>query len=305
MRRARTWWPGSGSRSRSTRCATLFPEAFGELERTVERLERHYRDVQDIEFTVEQGRLYILQTRSAKRTAAAAVQGRGGHGRRGADRPRRSDRADRARRSSNTCSTRCSTRRATLRRRRRRASPPPRAPPPARPSSTPTPPRRAAQAGEDVVLVRWETSPDDIHGLIAAKGILTAHGGIASHAAVVARGHGQAMRRRLRRADDRLERGRRDDRRPRSSPRATCSRSTAAPAASSLGAVAARARAARARTSRRSSAGRTTFARLGVHANADTPADARRRARSAPRGSGCAGPSTCSSATSGCRSSRR
>ena len=52
----------------------LFPAAFAELERTVERLERHYRDVQDIEFTVEQGRLYLLQTRSAKRTAAAAVR---------------------------------------------------------------------------------------------------------------------------------------------------------------------------------------------------------------------------------------
>ena len=52
----------------------LFPVAFAELERTVAGLERHYRDVQDIEFTVEQGRLYLLQTRSAKRTAAAAVR---------------------------------------------------------------------------------------------------------------------------------------------------------------------------------------------------------------------------------------
>ena len=51
-----------------------FPDAFDELERTVERLERHYRDIQDIEFTVEQGRLYLLQTRSAKRTAAASVR---------------------------------------------------------------------------------------------------------------------------------------------------------------------------------------------------------------------------------------
>ena len=47
------------------------------------------------------------------------------------------------------------------------------------------------EAGEDVILVRWETSPDDIHGLVAAKGILTAHGGIASHAALVARGLGK------------------------------------------------------------------------------------------------------------------
>ena len=49
-----------------------------------------------------------------------------------------------------------------------------------------------------MILVRWETTPDDIHGMIFAQGILTAHGGMTSHAAVVARGHGQAVRRRLR-----------------------------------------------------------------------------------------------------------
>ena len=79
--------------------------------------------------------------------------------------------------------------------RARRASPracPPRpAPPAARSCSTPTPPRSWRGAGEKVILVRVETSPEDIHGMHAAKGILTARGGMTSHAAVVARGMGR------------------------------------------------------------------------------------------------------------------
>ena len=74
MRRARMWSPGLGRRSRSSGWATLMPEPFAELVATIERLERHYRDIQDIEFTIDDGRLYLLQTRSAKRTAAAAVK---------------------------------------------------------------------------------------------------------------------------------------------------------------------------------------------------------------------------------------
>ena len=61
----------------------------------------------------------------------------------------------------------------------------------ARSCSTPTRPRSAGKAGDDVILVRWETTPDDIHGLIQARGVLTAHGGMTSHAAVVARGMGK------------------------------------------------------------------------------------------------------------------
>ena len=61
----------------------------------------------------------------------------------------------------------------------------------AQPSSTPTPQRGAGAAGEAVVLVRWETTPDDIHGLIQAQGVVTSHGGMTSHAAVVARGMGK------------------------------------------------------------------------------------------------------------------
>ncbi len=71
--------------------------------------------------------------------------------------------------------------------------------PMARPFSTPTRAEARGKAGERVVLVRPETSPDDVHGMLQAKGILTARGGATSHAAVVARGSGPAVRRGLRR----------------------------------------------------------------------------------------------------------
>ena len=98
-------------------------------------------------------------------------------------------------------------------------------------ASTPTPRRSAARRGEAVILVRWETTPDDIHGMIQAQGVLTAHGGMTSHAAVVARGMGKPcvagcegleidMDARTRRASAGT-----------SCARATRSRSTAAPAA--------------------------------------------------------------------------
>ena len=86
------------------------------------------------------------------------------------------------------------------------------------------------RAGEDVILVRSETTPDDIHGIIEARGVLTAHGGMTSHAAVVARGNGQAVRVRLRRAARSTSGPAGSGSGARSSPRATCSRSTAAPA---------------------------------------------------------------------------
>ena len=76
---------------------TRLPEAFEQLLETMRRLEEHYRDMQDIEFTVEDGRLYLLQTRSAKRTAAAALKAAVDDGRRGADLTRGGRRADRPR----------------------------------------------------------------------------------------------------------------------------------------------------------------------------------------------------------------
>ena len=167
----------------------LFPAAFAELEQTVDRLERHYRDLQDIEFTVEQGRLYLLQTRSAKRTAAAAVRAAVAMVGEGLlDRDDAIARIDPAQidhllhpmidpgatydvvARGLAASPGAASGRAVF--------------------DADTAEARARE-GEDVILVRWETSPDDIHGLIAAKGILTAHGGIASHAALVARGMGK------------------------------------------------------------------------------------------------------------------
>jgi len=167
----------------------LFPAAFAELEQTVDRLERHYRDLQDIEFTVEQGRLYLLQTRSAKRTAAAAVRAAVAMVEEGLlDRDDAIGRIDPAQidhflhpmidpaaaydvvARGVAASPGAASGRAVF--------------------DADTAEARGRE-GEDVILVRWETSPDDIHGLIAAKGVLTAHGGIASHAALVARGMGK------------------------------------------------------------------------------------------------------------------
>ena len=88
------------------------------------------------------------------------------------------------------------------------------------------------KAGESVILVRWETTPDDIHGLIQAAGILTAHGGMTSHAAVVARGMGKPCVAGCEELTIDVEKRTLDDRRRSISPRATRSRSTAAPAAS-------------------------------------------------------------------------
>jgi pyruvate, orthophosphate dikinase len=167
---------------------TSFPAAFDELERTVERLERHYRDVQDIEFTVEQGRLYLLQTRSAKRTAAAAVKTAVAMVKEGllsrGDAIARIDPAQldhllHPRVDSEAAYEVVATGLA--------ASPGAAVGHAVFDAET----AEARGRSEDVILVRWETSPDDIHGMIAAKGILTAHGGIASHAALVARGMGK------------------------------------------------------------------------------------------------------------------
>ena len=165
-----------------------FPAAFDELEQTVDRLERHYRDIQDIEFTVEQGRLYLLQTRSAKRTAAAAVKTAVAMVEEGllsrGDAIARIDPAQldhllHPRLDSDAVYEVVAKGLA--------------ASPGAAVGHAVFDADTAEVRGEseNVILVRWETSPDDIHGMIAAKGILTAHGGIASHAALVARGMGK------------------------------------------------------------------------------------------------------------------
>jgi len=165
----------------------VMPAVYGEFERIAERLERHYRDMQDLEFTIERGRLYMLQTRSGKRTAAAAV-------RIAADmvdegiitklealariEPAHVDQL--LRDQYDPAALRVATRVAK--------------------GLNASPGAAVGRAvfsaddavawvgrGEKVVLVRIETSPDDFHGMAVAQGILTARGGATSHAAVVAR----------------------------------------------------------------------------------------------------------------------
>jgi len=151
-------------------------------------LENHYRDVQDIEFTIEEGTLYLLQTRSAKRTAAAAVKTAVAMAKEGLiTRAEAIARVDPRQLDHLLHPTLDPTAKFDVVAKGLAASPG------AASGRVVFDADTAAERGgeQDVILVRWETSPDDIHGLIAARAILTAHGGIASHAALVARGMGK------------------------------------------------------------------------------------------------------------------
>ncbi|PVE59697.1 pyruvate, phosphate dikinase [Arthrobacter sp. TPD3018] len=165
------------------------PEVYAELAAVFDRLEKHYRDMQDIEFTVEQAKLWMLQTRSGKRTAKAALKI-----------------------AVDMASESLITREEAI----LRVDPmaldqllhptlDPEAPRDVIAKGLPASPGAASgavvfdadtaekrkAAGDKVILVRVETSPEDIHGMHAAEGILTARGGMTSHAAVVARGMGR------------------------------------------------------------------------------------------------------------------
>ena len=165
------------------------PEAYAELARVFDLLEAHYADMQDIEFTVQQGKLWLLQTRNGKRTAKAALKmavdmvGEGLIDRKQAilridpmalDQLLHPTLDPQAKRDVMTTGL------------------------PASPGAASgkivldaETAESWAQRGEKVILVRVETSPEDIHGMHAATGILTARGGMTSHAAVVARGMGR------------------------------------------------------------------------------------------------------------------
>jgi pyruvate, orthophosphate dikinase len=165
------------------------PAAYAELVQVRDLLERHYRDMQDIEFTVQQNKLYMLQTRNGKRTAAASLKiavDMAGEG--------LIDTTEAVRRVAPASLDQL-----------------------LHPTLDPTAPRKLlskglpaspgaacgvvvfsadeaearANKGEAVILVRIETSPEDIHGMHAARGVLTTRGGMTSHAAVVARGMGR------------------------------------------------------------------------------------------------------------------
>ena len=171
------------------RMRELLPEAYGELVATVERLEKHHREVQDIEFTVEQGRLYMLQTRTAKRTAQAALRIVREFVAEGVITPDEAVlRIDPAQLDQLLHPRLDASVEAQPIARGLGASPG--AAVGAAVFDADTAAARGA-AGEAVVLVRWETTPDDIHGLIQAQGVVTSHGGMTSHAAVVARGMGK------------------------------------------------------------------------------------------------------------------
>ncbi|HZB23461.1 MAG TPA: pyruvate, phosphate dikinase, partial [Gaiellaceae bacterium] len=164
------------------------PEAFEQLLETMRRLEEHYRDMQDIEFTVEEGSLYLLQTRAAKRTAAAALKCAVDMVDEGViSREEAVARIDPAQLDQLLHPMLDPTANYDVACTGLNASPG------AASGKIVFDADTAAERGEreDVILVRWETTPDDIHGMIAAKGILTVHGGMTSHAAVVARGMGK------------------------------------------------------------------------------------------------------------------
>src|SRR6266511_1440134 len=167
----------------------VMPEVYDQFHQVATRLENHYKDVQDLEFTIERGKLYMLQTRVAKRTGAAAVRIAVEMVNEGIiDRVTAVQRVEPGQLDQllhpmidpkapvNVIATGL----------------------PASPGAAsgkvvfdPDHAEEEAKKGEKVILVRIETSPEDFHGMVAAQAILTARGGMTSHAAVVARGMGK------------------------------------------------------------------------------------------------------------------
>ncbi len=165
------------------------PEAYDQLIETMAALERHYRDMQDIEFTIEAGRLYLLQTRTAKRTAAAAIKCAVDMSAEGLiERDEAVARIDPTQLDQLLHPRLDPDAEFEVAAQGLNASPGAAC---GRIVLDADSAEERGKAGEAVILVRWETTPDDIHGLIQANGVLTAHGGMTSHAAVVARGMGK------------------------------------------------------------------------------------------------------------------
>ncbi|WP_338465774.1 pyruvate, phosphate dikinase [Novosphingobium sp. ZN18A2] len=165
------------------------PDAYAELAHVFELLEQHYKDMQDIEFTVEQGKLWMLQTRNGKRTAKAALKmavDMAGEGL--IDEATAIKRVDPMALDQLLHPTLDPEATRDILTRGLPASPGAASGAVVFDADTA---EKRAELGEAVILVRVETSPEDIHGMHAAKGILTARGGMTSHAAVVARGMGR------------------------------------------------------------------------------------------------------------------
>src|SRR3954469_8375621 len=167
----------------------LMPEAYDQLLETMAALEQHYRDMQDIEFTIEQGHLYLLQTRTAKRTAAAAIKCAVDMTAEGLiEREEAVARIDPSELDQLLHPRLDPDAEFEVAAQGLNASPGAACGKIVLDADSA---EERGKAGESVILVRWETTPDDIHGLIQAQGVLTAHGGMTSHAAVVARGMGK------------------------------------------------------------------------------------------------------------------
>lgn len=165
------------------------PEIFAQLETVRGQLESHYKDMQDIEFTVQRGKLWMLQTRNGKRTTAAALKIAVDMAEEGLiDRRTAVSRIDPASLDQLLHPTLDPNATRNIISRGLPASPGAAC---GKVVFTAEEAEKLAGEGEAAILVRIETSPEDIHGMHAAKGILTARGGMTSHAAVVARGMGR------------------------------------------------------------------------------------------------------------------
>jgi pyruvate,orthophosphate dikinase len=165
------------------------PKAFDELNAIGQRLEQHYRDMQDVEFTVQEGKLFMLQTRSGKRTAEAALKAAVDMvGEKLIDQDTAVSRVDPSALDQLLHPTLDPDAPKTEIASGLGASP---GAATGEVVFTADEAEKLAADHRDVILVRTETSPEDIHGMHAAKGILTARGGMTSHAAVVARGMGR------------------------------------------------------------------------------------------------------------------
>ncbi|HEX8845567.1 MAG TPA: pyruvate, phosphate dikinase [Pyrinomonadaceae bacterium] len=166
------------------------PEVYEQFKEITERLERHYRDMQDVEFTIERGKLWMLQTRNGKRTGAAAVRVAVDMVHEGLiDRATAVNRVAPEQLDQLLHPTVDSTAKATV-----LATGLPASPGAAQGCVVfdPDEAETMTRDGAKVILVRLETSPDDFHGMVAAQAIVTARGGATSHAAVVARGMGKS-----------------------------------------------------------------------------------------------------------------
>jgi pyruvate,orthophosphate dikinase len=178
---------GAGAKAPSMEEA--LPEVYGQLTQVFDRLENHYRDMQDIEFTVERGTLWMLQTRSGKRTAKAALRIAVDMAREGLISEEEAVlRVDALALDQLLHPTLDPSAARQVIAKGLPASPGAASGQAVFDADTA---ERYAALGEKVILVRIETSPEDIHGMHAAQGILTARGGMTSHAAVVARGMGR------------------------------------------------------------------------------------------------------------------